>query len=108
MHLNWARTITPLAEFCRVPYRRKSTTAQTDAQGESADSPRLLALRRDLALAQSEIDALKGKWPFRLAKKLKKLTWLTAPVVYPLVFLISAGVAVAAKLSDAANHPRQL
>lgn len=104
--LNWAETMKPLAEFCRDPKRRAGATATSG--GESAEeSTRILALQRDLAVAQMEVEAVQGKWPFRLARILKRMSWLIAPLVYPVALMILALVAVLARLADMSGKPRQ-
>jgi len=96
-HLNWARTIGPLAQFCANPSRRTSV-AVADLSNE--ETPQVQALRRELAYARSDLAALQGKWPFRLARALKKLAYLGAPVIYPAMLVLLACIAVGALIAD--------
>ena len=92
--LNWSSVIGPLAEFCKNPKPREGKKSiSLDAQ---EDSPRIIALERDLELARAEAASLGGKWPLRWARRLKALSWLAAPVVYVGVFIIAAIVALGA------------
>ena len=96
--LNWAKTIEPLARFCSNPFRR--TRRRVAWQAPGSESTRLMTLERDLLLARRETEALRGKWPFRWARRLKRLAWLAFPLVYAAAFLGAAAALAAALGSD--------
>ena len=97
VELNWSSVIGPLAEFCKNPKPREGKKSiSLDAQ---EDSPRIIALERDLELARAEAASLRGKWPMRWARRLKALSWLAAPVVYVGVFIVAAIVALGAMVA---------
>ncbi len=104
--LNWATTIGPLADYCRNP-RRRNAAFDSSAKLESEPSTRELSLQRDLELSRSEAAALKGKWPFRLARRLKSASWLLAPVVYPVLLLFLSCVFLFLKLADLYGDKRK-
>ncbi|MCX7013437.1 MAG: hypothetical protein NTW86_12930 [Candidatus Sumerlaeota bacterium] len=102
--LNWAKTIEPLAQFCRHPARREKRP--TRFAGSAGDSMRVQALERDLREARNELAALRGKWPMRWARRAKCVAWLAFPFVYVGAFLAAVFVAIGAFVSDLlAGHP---
>jgi hypothetical protein len=91
---NWSSVIGPLADFCKNPKAREGKKSISVDSRE--DSMRIIALQRDLEQARAEAASLRGKWPLRLARRLKALSWLAAPVVYVGVFVVAAFVALGA------------
>jgi len=85
--LAWDRTIGPLAEWCRDPKVRQTKPALS--LRDAARERRIRELEEELGAVRRELDALKGKLIFRLARKRR----LWGPVLAPLAFLATLPIA---------------
>jgi len=86
--LTWDRTIEPLAAWCRNPRERPNKLAA--AVQDVARQHRLAELEEALAGVRQELDTLRGKMIFRLARK----TRFGGPLLAPFAFLLSLPIAV--------------